>query len=202
MEKKTSEGSAAIDFVIPWVNGNDPAWQKEKAAYVPSEMADSASEVRYRDWDNLQYWFRGVEKYAPWVNRVYFITWGHLPEWLNTSAPKLKIVKHGEYMHRIDGLSEHFVYFNDDMFLTKPVKPTDFFKNGNPCENFGLNCVYFGQDSAGHFIGSNMEVINTEFKGQKRSIMKRDWRKWFSLKNSRTVRMKTLPAPRPSVSSR
>lgn len=196
-----------IDFVIIWVDGNDPAWQKEKAEYKPSAMADSDTPIRYRDWDNLQYWFRGVEKFAPWVNRIHFVTWGHLPKWLDTSNPKLNIVNHKDYipekylptfsshcielnLHRIEGLSEHFVYFNDDMFITKPVKPEDFFKNGLPCDTFGLNCIYFGHDSAGHFNGSNMEVINTEFRNKK-AIKKRDFRKWYSPKNGIRINIKT-----------
>ncbi len=196
-----------IDFVIPWVDGNDPEWQKEKSQYDPSGMPQSDTPVRYRDWDNLQYWFRGVEKFAPWVNRIHFITWGHLPPWLDTSDPRLNIVDHKDYipekylptfsshtielnMHRIEGLSEHFVYFNDDTFILRPVKPEDFFKGGLPCVTFGLNCIYFGKDSAGHFNGSNMEVINTEFPNSK-AIRKRDFKKWFSLKNGFRINVKT-----------
>ena len=87
-----------IDFVIAWVDGNDKEWLAEKAKYSPSSMADSATPVRFRDWDNLQYWFRGVEKYAPWVNKIHFITWGHLPKWLDTNNPKLHIVNHRDYI--------------------------------------------------------------------------------------------------------
>lgn len=209
MAKKPTGQPAPIDFVIAWVDGNDPAWQAEKARYAPSSMADSATPVRFRDWDNLSYWFRAVERFAPWVNRIHFITWGHLPPWLNTAHPQLHIVRHEDYipaeylptfnshtielnMHRIEGLTEQFVYFNDDMFLTNPVQPEDFFKNGLPCDTFGLNCIYFGHDSAGHFNGADMEIINTAFKGQKRSIMKRDFRKWFSLKNGRRKCLKTF----------
>lgn len=198
-----------IDFVIAWVDGNDEKWLSEKAKYSPSKMADSATPVRFRDWDNLQYWFRGVEKYASWVNKIHFITWGHLPEWLDTSNQKLHIVNHKDYipekylptfsshaielnMHRIEGLSEHFVYFNDDMFITREVSETDFFKKGKPCDTFGLNCIYFGHDSAGHFNGSNMEIINTEFKDQKKAIMKRDFSKWFSMKNGFRKVVKTM----------
>ena len=198
-----------IDFVIAWVDGNDENWLAEKAKYSPSTMADSATSVRFRDWDNLQYWFRGVEKFAPWVNKIHFITWGHLPKWLDTSNPKLHIVNHKDYipekylptfsshaielnMHRIEGLSEHFVYFNDDMFITREVNETDFFKKGKPCDTFGLNCIYFGHDSAGHFNGSNMEIINTEFKDQKKAIMKRDFSKWFSMKNGFRKVVKTM----------
>ena len=89
-----------IDFVIPWVDGSDPAWQKErdaKAAQLGSmERCDNRGE-RYRDWDNLKYWFRGVEKFAPWVHKIYFVTWGHLPEWLDVQHPKLVIVRHEDY---------------------------------------------------------------------------------------------------------
>ena len=197
-----------IDFVIIWVDGNDNEWQKEKAKYKPSDMLNSDTPVRYRDWDNLQYWFRGVEKFTPWVNKIHFVTWGHLPAWLDTSNPKLNIVNHRDYipekylptfsshcielnLHRIKGLSDRFVYFNDDMFILKPMEQEEFFKNGMPCDTFGLNCVYFGHDSAGHFNGSNMEVINSEFQRKKRAIQKRDFCKWFSLKNGFRVNLKT-----------
>lgn len=208
MRKSKDNPTAEIDFVIPWVDGSDKEWLVEKAKYDPSAMLNSDSPVRYRDWDNLHYWFRAVERFAPWVNKVHFITWGHLPPWLNTENPKLHIVNHRDYipekylptfsshtielnMHRIEGLSEQFVYFNDDMFITAPTVPEDFFKGGLPCDCFGLNCIYFGHDSAGHFNGSNMEVINTEFK-EKRAIMKRDFRKWFSPKNGLRKNIKTL----------
>ena len=86
-----------IDFVIPWVDGNDPAWQEERRKYKPDTGAD-ASAARYRDMGILKYWFRAVEAYAPWVNRIHFITWGHLPEWMNTDHPKLHIVNHKDYI--------------------------------------------------------------------------------------------------------
>ncbi len=146
-----------IDFVITWVDGGDKAWRKEKACYDPSVGADD-DEVRYRDWELLKYWFRGVEQFAPWVRKIHFITWGHLPEWLDTSHPKLHVVKHEDYipkeylpvfnsnvleiyMHKIEGLSDKFVYFNDDFFLTKDVSPEDFFKNGKPCDMMAFQPV-------------------------------------------------------------
>ena len=63
-----------IDFVIAWVDGNDPAWRAEKDKYDLRPSKGSA-EVRFRDWNNLRYWFRGVEKFAPWVRKVHFVTW-------------------------------------------------------------------------------------------------------------------------------
>lgn len=145
--KDDGKTTGDVDFVVTWVDGNDPAWQAEKSRYDGSVPGNSA--CRYRDWVTFRYWFRAVEKYAPWVRNVYLVTWGHVPAWLNLSSPKLKVVTHKEFipkeylptfssipielnLHRIEGLSEHFVYFNDDVFLSRPVKKTDFFVNGMP----------------------------------------------------------------------
>ena len=68
------DASKPIDFVMIWVDGNDPEWQKEKAKYDERVETLANNEVRFRDWDNLQYWFRAVEKFAPWVRNVYFVT--------------------------------------------------------------------------------------------------------------------------------
>ena len=187
-----------IDFVIIWVDGNDKAWRAEKSEYDGSVKGSSDSEVRYRDWDNLRYWFRGVEKFAPWVNKVHFVTWGHLPSWLNVDNEKIHIVKHGDYipqkylptfsshtielnLHRIDSLAEQFVYFNDDMFLTAPTSPEDFFRSGVPLDTFALDCICFQADSAGFFNGADVAVINDHFK--KSESFKKNKRKWLDPKN-------------------
>ena len=139
-----------VDFVILWVDGNDPAWQMEKKRYQQGKENESNSVNRYRDWELLPYWFRSVEKFAPWVNRIHFVTWGHIPSFLNINAPKLNIVKHDQFIppeclptfsshaieiniHRIPGLEEYFVYFNDDMFLTRQLCQDNFFRDGLPC---------------------------------------------------------------------
>lgn len=146
-----------IDFVMPWVDGNDKEWKLVRDQYLPDGEGDK-SEERFRDWENLKYWFRGVEKFAPWVRTVHFITYGHLPEWLNTDHPKLHIVRHEDYipkeflptfnshtielnMHRIKGLAEHFVYFNDDIFLLDKVLPKEFFHEGKPCDMLAFQPV-------------------------------------------------------------
>lgn len=143
-----------IDFVILWVDGNDENWQKEKNKYDTKKKTNDVNGiVRYRDWDNLMYWFRGVEKYTPWVNKIYFVTWGHVPKWLNVSHKKLKIVNHKDFidekylplfssnaieynLHKIKGLSETFVLFNDDMFIIDKMNKEEFFKNGKPCDSY------------------------------------------------------------------
>lgn len=167
-----------IDFVIPWVDGGDPAWRKEMYKHRGIDEPD-AGEERYRDMGILKFWFRAVEAYAPWVNQIHFITWGHLPEWLNTEHPKLHIVNHKDYIpeqylptfsanpielniHRIPNLSEHFVYFNDDMLLNSSVTPDFFFRNGKPCDFLRVRQIYFPSvnDVYCHIITNDIVEIN------------------------------------------
>ena len=101
-----------IDFVITWVDGNDPKWQKENNIVLNSN--EEIDKERYRDWDNLKYIFRGIEKNAPWVNKIYFITWGHLPKWLNIENEKLIIVNHKDYIPKkyLPTYSSHVLELN------------------------------------------------------------------------------------------
>ena len=62
-----------IDFVIIWVDGGDAEWRKEKNKYAGIPNEEINGDARFRDWDNLKYWFRGVEKFAPWVGNIYFV---------------------------------------------------------------------------------------------------------------------------------
>lgn len=186
-----------IDFVIIWVDGNDDKWREVRSNYK-SDFTNDTNVHRYRDWDNLQYWFRGVEKFAPWVNNIYFVTWGHLPSWLNIKHPKLKIVKHEDFipkeylptfsanpielnLHRIDGLSNNFVYFNDDMFLIKDVNENVFFKNNLPCDSAIMNVHCYNIEEM--FIMTpfrNIGIINKHFK--MKEVLKKSPTKWFNFK--------------------
>ena len=70
--RKVDKNTQDIDFVITWVDGNDLEWKREKTARLGHTDMDISVNTddrkeRYRDWDNLRYWFRGMEKYAPWV---------------------------------------------------------------------------------------------------------------------------------------
>ncbi|CAM5591931.1 exopolysaccharide phosphotransferase [Streptomyces spiroverticillatus] len=113
-----------------------------------SEDTDAdAGDVRFRNRDELRYSLRSLAMYAPWVRTVYLVTDDQTPEWLNTEHPGVKVVPHREIfadpealptfnshaiesqLHRIEGLSEHFLYFNDDVFLGRPVNPRDFFSS-------------------------------------------------------------------------
>ena len=196
-----------IDIVIAWVDGNDPKWQQTKALYEPHNNASSSTNEktliddtiqRYRDWENLQYLFRGIGKFAPYIRTVHFVTCGHLPSWLNTKATKLHIVKHADYIpkqylptfnahtielnfHRIDGLSENFLYFNDDFFLTNRTKPDDFFVNGLPRDMLALQPVVANpkNPTMSHIFLNNSLTLCKYF--DKRSNIKKQPGKYFKL---------------------
>ena len=87
-----------VDVVVLWVDGSDPDWLAEKRKYDAKESADSNGLFRFRDYGLMKYWFRAIEKYMPWVRKIHFVTWGHLPPFLNTANPRLNIVRHQDYM--------------------------------------------------------------------------------------------------------
>ena len=171
-----------IDFVILWVDDQDPVWKKEKEYYQGEKNDKTTSDNRFRDWNTLKYWFRGVEKFAPWVHQIFFITYGHIPDWLNVNHPKLKIINHKDFidekylptfnsnvieinLNKIEELSEHFVEFNDDMFLIKDTLPSDFFEKGLPKDEF-VETIIMGNgnnDQYIHTLINNLNIINHNF---------------------------------------
>lgn len=191
-----------IDFVITWVDGNDPLWIADKSQFSPKNKIMNGAE-RFRDWDNLQYLFRAFELFTPWVNKIFFVTYGHLPIWLNTKHPKLRIVQHEDFLdgenlplfninaietnfHKISELSEHFVYFNDDCFLLQPLTPHVFFKKGLPVDVPICNIMHEGVIAP--IVLNDIDLINKNFnrhKGEKltkRGIMLKHFTKWFNVK--------------------
>ena len=194
------QGKEPIDIVIAWVDGSDPKWQSERRKWSAQKGADSSikwndSDARYRDWGLLRYWFRGIENYAPWVNKVFFVTNGQVPAWLNRDHPKIRCVRHDEYipqqyiptfsshcielnLHRIEDLSEHFIYFNDDMFLLRPTRPEDFFRSGMPCDAAIMKPIRMIQNGIRAEI-NDLYVINDRFSML--NCIRRNPSKWFNL---------------------
>lgn len=183
----------AIDFVVPWVDDTDPVWRAKKAVYTGNGETEGNTEVRYRDWDTLKYWFRGVEKFAPWVRYVHFVSDDQKPEWLNVDHPKLHWVKHSDFiqeeylptfqvnpielnLHRIPDLSEHFVYFNDDVFLIRETTEKDFFVDGLPCDIPILGPL-LPSGFFSYILFNNINLLNRHFS-LKESIKKNPW-KWI-----------------------
>ena len=184
-----------IDFVITWVDMNDPKWQADFSKYSgrKENTKNGVSEARFRDNGFLRYWFRGVEKFAPWVRRIHFVTSGQKPEWLDESNPKINLVNHKDYIpeeflptynsvvieryiHRIPGLADHFVYFNDDFYIINTIAPARFFRNGMPCD---IAAFLYNPSWSQWYkrIKNNLKIINRHF--DKREVMRRDRDKWF-----------------------
>ena len=184
-----------IDFVITWVDMDDPKWKADFAKYSGKidNKKNEVSEARFRDHGFLKYWFRGGEKFAPWVRKVHFVTCGQKPEWLNVNHPKLSLVNHADYipskllpvfnsslieiyLHKIPNLAENFVYFNDDFFIINNITKERFFKNGLPNDiaAFRYNS---GMGLWSKCLKNNIEVINERF--DKKTVLKRDHNKWF-----------------------
>lgn len=198
------EKDKKIDFVLTWVDGSDTKWLEERAKYPPNNNDNSAILSRFRDMGLLKYWFRGVEKFAPWVNHIYFVTCGQCPDWLDISNPKLSFVTHDEFipkdilptfnsntieMHfnRIKDLSEQFVLFNDDCFIIKPTLPEDFFVSGLPCESalLGVLSSQNIEDVFPHILVNNNAILNSYFK--KKDVIKLHKGKFFSFRYGRDV---------------
>lgn len=183
-----------IDFVVLWVDSSDKAWIEDYNRYVNDDKAIDVSNVRYRDNGLLKFWFRCVEKNAPWVRKIHFVTCGQKPEWLNLECPKLNFVRHSDFLpadclptfssraietsvHLIPGLAEHFVYFNDDFFLVNRTEPADFFTQDGVIKDEAIlypiePCVY------GHTL-----VCDTTFARQNIDIttaIHENREKWFT----------------------
>ncbi|MFF0788882.1 stealth conserved region 3 domain-containing protein [Streptomyces spiralis] len=160
-----------IDAVYTWVDGADVSWLERKNAVLAAkgiETEDAAtSAARFRNRDELRYSFRSLDMYAPWIRNIYVVTDRQVPQWLDTSHPRVRVVDHTEIfgnegalptynshaiesrLHHIDGLAEHFLYFNDDVFAARPILPSLFF---------------LGNGQARHFMSSNaipMSPIST-----------------------------------------
>ncbi|MFC3505433.1 stealth family protein [Micromonospora krabiensis] len=135
-----------IDVVYTWVDGADPEWQRRRATQKGEAFhAEAASDSRYINRDELKYSLRSLHLNVPWVRNIYIVTDRQCPPWLDLSAGNIFLVNHEEIfadraalptfnscaiesqLHRIDGLAEHFLYLNDDMFFGRPLAPQTFF---------------------------------------------------------------------------
>ena len=195
MKKYRTNTKEIVDIVIIWVDGSDKEWLKDRKKYNPNKNTDS-SEARYRDWGLLKYWFRAVETNMPWCNRIFLVTNGQIPNWLNLNNNKLTLVKHEHYinnkylptfnansielnLHRIKDLSECFVYFNDDMFPLKKLRKSTFFKNGTPKDSAIITPFFTLNNSVStHMVINDLEIINNRF--DKNEVIAKNISKWFS----------------------
>jgi len=142
-----------VDAAYLWVDGADPQWQRRRDDALrdlggPAESMDAS---RFRQHDELRYSLRSLSMFAPWIRHVYLVTDGQAPPWLDRSCTRLTLIDHRELMgdagrlptfnshalaarlHHIDGLADHFVYLNDDVFFGRRTGAELWFAgNGQP----------------------------------------------------------------------
>lgn len=132
-----------MDIVITYVNGLDPVWQSDYEKYTNQPVL----EKRFRDWGTLRYLFRGIAENMPFIRKVHLVVSheSQVPEWINRE--EVNVVLHKDiipaeflptfncnpiemHLHRIKGLDEEYLYFNDDVFPMLECKKSDFFRDG------------------------------------------------------------------------
>lgn len=153
---KSDAHRSEIDLVVPYVDSADPAWQKLFVQYNPSKTTLEAVNAKNRfrgQGDFFKNWFRCVAENAPWIRKIHLIVQSpsQVPAWLNTD--KVHIVYHKDiipakflpcfsssliemFITKIPGLSDKFLYANDDIFITNKIKPDDFFTEDKVKLNF------------------------------------------------------------------
>lgn len=142
------EFTLPVDIVFTWVNNRDVGWQelfRSATGSAPKvEAEDSESLDRFMNRDELRYSLRSISEFAPWVRKVFVVTNCAPPPWIDLSRQDIEWVDHHQIipadhlptfsshaiesrLQHVPGLANHFLYFNDDFFLTSPTRPHDFF---------------------------------------------------------------------------
>jgi hypothetical protein len=181
-----------IDAVFTWVDGDDSAMAAKRRAHqersdnviAPRETGAS----RYTSHDELKYALRSLEMYAGFIRHVYLVTDSQIPDWLDPDAEGLTVVDHREILpaealpvfnshaiesklHHIPGLSEHYLYFNDDVFINRPVRAEHFF-HGNGIARIPLSPLKLGVgaphplEPAPNSAGKNAREVIRRFHGR------------------------------------
>ncbi|MGW4912487.1 stealth family protein [Streptomyces sp. NPDC004270] len=181
-----------VDAVYTWVDGDDPAMAAKRRAH--QELSDNViapretGASRYTSHDELRYALRSLEMYAGFVRRVYLVTDSQIPDWLDPDAEGLTVIDHRDILpadalpvfnshaiesglHHIPGLSEHYLYFNDDVFINRPVGPGHFF-HGNGIARIPLSPLKLGVgaphplEPAPNSAGKNAREVIRRFHGR------------------------------------
>lgn len=181
-----------VDAVYTWVDGNDPAMAAKRRAHQERSDNDIAAretgDSRYTSHDELKYALRSLEMYAGFVRNVYLVTDAQVPSWLDPGAEGLTVVDHRDILpadalpvfnshaiesrlHHIPGLSDHFLYFNDDVFVNRPVGAAHFF-HGNGIARIPFSPLKLGVgaphplEPAPNSAGKNTREVVRRFHGR------------------------------------
>ncbi len=154
---KVNENNMVIDAVITWVDGNDENHLKKMQPYLAKndkDLNDKNFATRFLHVNEIEYCVKSIIKNAPYIRTIFIVTDNQIPAFYKGNEkdyPKVKIIDHKEIfkgfeaylptfnsvsietmLYKIPDLSEHFVYFNDDLFLIKKTNSTDFFIDDKP----------------------------------------------------------------------
>jgi capsular polysaccharide phosphotransferase lcbA len=210
----TIKKDANIDVVFTWVNNQDPAWQKKYSVVAesfPCTALYSNDEARFTNHNELYYSVLSVQKFMPWIRNIYIITDEQTPSWLTPGkADNIHLIDHTEIiekqylptfnshvieanLHKIPNLSENFIYFNDDVFVARPLTKGHFFRSNGiasifiaekqlttmqkkgvmtPTLHASFNCINLLKRRYSSFI--NMPLVHT-YVPLKKSIYNLAW---------------------------
>ena len=154
-----SEGVPSVDLVCPWVDGDDPRLHADMREHATN--SDHLNPERTRDlYELLRYSLRSVSMFAGWIRNVHIITRRpQVPKWLDVDNPRVNVVHHDElegfrpylptfnstaiesFVHAVPGVSDHFLFLNDDFLFGAPVVLEDFLTAAGKHRVYG---TYFG----------------------------------------------------------
>lgn len=146
-----STNPTPIDVVYTWVDNSDLVWQ-EKYQFHKKQYQDNhisvgrfaIDDARFENHNELYYSIYSVRKNLDWVRNIYLVTDGQSPDWLH-EFKDIFVIHHNQiidnqylptfnshvieaHLHKIPNLSENFLYFNDDVFVAKPLPMSHFFQ--------------------------------------------------------------------------
>lgn len=149
-----------IDAVITWVDGNDKNWQKKinKYSTVKLNFDLKKDKKRFNSIGEINIALKSIIKFASFLDNIYLVTDNQIPEGFvelqklaKTKKINLTIIDHqvifrgyedclptfnscsiGCMLYRIPNLAENFIIFNDDTFLMRETKESDFFIDNYP----------------------------------------------------------------------
>lgn len=174
-----------VDLVYLWADGSDEAWMNKKAKFLAEKTGlniEATSKARTSDNEELRFSLRSVERYAPWIRKIFIVTDEQIPSWLNTDNPKVEIIDIRQilpskalpcynsvvieyFLYKIPGLSEHFIYANDDMFIQKSINADFFFNSSN-----GLPIIRLQRSLSNKYIKALSEKLNINSNVYRRTI--------------------------------
>jgi hypothetical protein len=158
-----------MDIIIAYVDGQDPVWQKDYEKYMNAPVLAK----RFRDWGTLPYLFRGIQYKMPFIENVFLVVSheSQVPDWVDRE--NVKVVLHKDYipqeylptfnsttislfLHKIPGLGEQYLYFNDDIFPVGECKPEDYFRSGKV--SIGISTHLFVSGMYKHHVKSSNQL--------------------------------------------